>query len=487
MRRSNPVSADALSLEAAAPAAGGSSTVPTSVRHFALTRVAAAAAPAPTTVQGSADANAMGSSYVALAQRRYHTRVGPTPPDPSHRRPARRAPPSKRARTSGPGESPTSRPRAPPSRPYQGIDGALDLSPASIIRRPYFHCSPIPGNADCSERDLHGEVYYNLLAFAEDPELRDSILLVQRYHLEPFMTQCRYFYPRVVIEFYHTMTSRREANPTALHFSIDDRLGILRASDITAALHLLVVLANAADYRQWPHLSTREMVRLLSMDATAGTVLFRRQLPQRMLLIDHILRSNLFPLQHIVQRRGAILEALYRISKGFWFSPAELVMMALFHFEDRVHRRSLPRAESTPFLFLRLLCQVLEHFGFPIEPRLERFRGCEATLTVDRWQAMPRAFHLPPPGPVEDQPIADTPLEDLPLVAEHTEEPPTPASSVPASVPPTPSTTALVPLASVPSIPSEPSAPMPTSHSDIAGPSTSAPPQQYITISTGTF
>ena len=87
------------------------------------------------------------------------------------------------------------------------------------------------------------------------------------------MTLRRYFYPRVVIEFYHTMTSRREANPTALHFSIDGRPGILRASDITVVLHLPVVLANAANYRQWPHPSTREMVRLLSMDAIGGTIL----------------------------------------------------------------------------------------------------------------------------------------------------------------------------------------------------------------------
>ena len=172
-----------------------------------------------------------------------------------------------------------------------------------MIMRLYFHCSPIPGNTDYSARDLHGEVYYDLSAFAEDPELRESMLLVQIYHLESFMTPRRYFNPWVVIEFYHTMTSRREANQTALHFSIDGRLGILRASDITAALHLPVVLANTTVYRQWPYPSTREMVRLLSMDTIAGTILFRRQLPQRILLIDHILRSNLFSLQHIVQRR----------------------------------------------------------------------------------------------------------------------------------------------------------------------------------------
>ena len=147
------------------------------------------------------------------------------------------------------GESSTSKPQAPPSPPYQDIVGAPDLSPTSIIRRSYFHYSPILGNADCSARDLHEEVYYDLPAFAEDPELRDSMLLMQRYHLGPFMTLRRFFYPRVVIEFYHTMTSRREANLTALHFSIDGRPGIIRASDITGALHLPVVLANATGYR----------------------------------------------------------------------------------------------------------------------------------------------------------------------------------------------------------------------------------------------
>ena len=152
------------------------------------------------------------------------------------------------------------------------------------------------------------------------------------------------------------MTSRREPNLTAIHFSIDGRPRILRPSDNAAAFHLPVVLANSADYRQWPHSSTREMVRLLARDTTAGTILFKRQLPQHMLLIDHVLRSNLFPLLHIVLRRGAILEALNRISEGYWFSPTELITITLFHFEDKVHHKHLSRVESTPLLFPRLLC-----------------------------------------------------------------------------------------------------------------------------------
>ena len=186
------------------------------------------------------------------APRRFHTQVGPIPPSPPHPRPSRRAPPSKRARTSGPGESSSSRPQEPQSPPHQGLARAppLDLSPASIIRQPLFYYNPIPRNADCSGRDLHDEVHYDLLALAEDPELRDSMLLVQRYSLKPFMTLRQFYYPRVVIEFYHTMTSKREPNPTAIHFSIDGCPGILWASDIAAVFHLPMVLANSNDYRQ---------------------------------------------------------------------------------------------------------------------------------------------------------------------------------------------------------------------------------------------
>ena len=152
----------------------------------------------------------------------------------------------------------------------------------------------------------------------------------------------------------------------------------------------------------------------------------------------------MFPLHHIEQRRGAILEVLYRIFEGYWFSPAELIMTSLFHFEDRIHRRSLPRAESLPLLFPSLLCQVLEHIRFPTEPRIERRRYCEATLTIDRWWARPRAFHLPPLGSDEDEPDDDSPCRDLSPIVEHTKEPLAPFSPISPSVSSAPPATPLV-------------------------------------------
>ena len=87
------------------------------------------------------------------------------------------------------------------------------------------------------------------------------------------MTPRQFFYPRVVLEFYHTMTSRGVSDKMQFWFSIDGCPEILRVSNITVALGLPVVLANSTDYRQWPQPSPREMVHSLSRDTPVGSIL----------------------------------------------------------------------------------------------------------------------------------------------------------------------------------------------------------------------
>ena len=198
------------------------------------------------------------------------------------------------------------------------------------------------------------------------------------------MTPRQFFYSQVVLEFYHTMTSRGVPSPGKLRFNIDGRPGVLRAADITAALGLLVALANSAGYREWPQPSHREWFVVSLEILQLGLFSSFKQLPPQMLFVDHVLRTSLFPLQHYVQRRGAILEALYRISEGFWFSPSELVMTSLLHFEEKVNHKGLARAKSLPLLMPRLLSQVSEHLGFPEEPRIERRISCTQVLSTER-------------------------------------------------------------------------------------------------------
>ncbi|RVW81770.1 hypothetical protein CK203_049507 [Vitis vinifera] len=93
-------------------------------------------------------------------------------------------------------------------------------------------------------------------------------------------------------------------NPNVIHFTIDGHHGILGARHIAEALHIPYEL----------------------------------ELPPGMLLVDVVLRSNIFPLQHMV----------------------------------KVHKKKLQRVDVIPLLFPRLLCQILEHLGYPSEPQLER-------------------------------------------------------------------------------------------------------------------
>ena len=157
--------------------------------------------------------------------RRYQTRVGPRAPSSVPQRRRRRAPPFKRAQTSGPGESSRSQPE--PSPPPTDEGSSPQLSPASRIRFPMFTSDPIPGNVDLRARDFHGEPYYDIPALTTDQRFRDSMRLIRQYSLLPFMTPRRFYYPRVVLEFYHTMRSRGVPSPLELQFNIDGRPGVL--------------------------------------------------------------------------------------------------------------------------------------------------------------------------------------------------------------------------------------------------------------------
>ena len=132
--------------------------------------------------------------------------MGPRTPSPVPQRRSRRARPSKRARTSGPGESSSSRLEPTPS-PAAEETSSPQLSPASRIRRLLFVGHPISGNVGLHSRDFHGESYYDVPVLTADPRFRDSMRMIKHYSLLPFMTLRQLYYPRVVLQFYHSMTS----------------------------------------------------------------------------------------------------------------------------------------------------------------------------------------------------------------------------------------------------------------------------------------
>ena len=116
-------------------------------------------------------------------------------------------------------------------------------------------------------------------------------------------------------------------------------------------------------------------------------------------------------------------------------------MTALLHFEEKVHRKDLAQVEAFPLLMLRLMSQVLEHLGFPEEPRIEQRVSCPHVLSIERSLYMPQSIILQ-----QEEEAADDVAEDPPRPEQPVPEVEVERTLVPDSSPPVPPPTAPAPL-----------------------------------------
>ena len=165
---------------------------------------------------------------------------------------------------------------------------------------------PIEGNLDCRARPFHSELCFDTATFQLRPEPADSFHLLLRYHMEQLLAPRDFFYPRVAMDFYQSMTTKQVRDPTLIHFTIDGRHGILGAHHIVEALHIPYEPTHFEDFRVWTSPTELEMVHTLSRGASTRPHLLKGELPPSMFLIDAFLRHNIYPLQHWTQRRGVL-------------------------------------------------------------------------------------------------------------------------------------------------------------------------------------
>ena len=114
------------------------------------------------------------------------------------------------------------------------------------------------------------------------------------------MTPPQFFYPRVALDFYQFMTTRGVSVSASILFTIDGRQGILGARQIAKAFHIPYAPADPTAFRRWAPLSEWDMFCILFRGTSSARIIMRKELPLGMLLVDVVLRVNLFPLQHRV-------------------------------------------------------------------------------------------------------------------------------------------------------------------------------------------
>ncbi|RVX00773.1 hypothetical protein CK203_026562 [Vitis vinifera] len=162
-----------------------------------------------------------------------------SPPIRRYQTRASNQPPKKKAKVSEPAlidlsepEEPSSEPQPPqpPQPPPTDSQIPSGMTPEMIIKRPNAHSA--------AHRGLQ-------------PQLRDSFHLLRRYRMEQLLTPRDFFYPRVAMDFYQSMTTHHVRDPTVIHFTIDGRHGILGARHIAEALRIPYEPARPEDYRVW--------------------------------------------------------------------------------------------------------------------------------------------------------------------------------------------------------------------------------------------
>ena len=90
------------------------------------------------------------------------------------------------------------------------------------------------------------------------------------------------------------MTTRGVPSPTTIHFTIDGRHGVLEAKHILKALQIPFEPDDPFAFRHLSPVSKSDMVHILSRRISIDSILLGKELPPGLLLVNVVLRSNLF-------------------------------------------------------------------------------------------------------------------------------------------------------------------------------------------------
>ncbi|XP_059590473.1 uncharacterized protein LOC132253097, partial [Vitis vinifera] len=244
------------------------------------------------------------------------------------------------------------------------------------------------------------------------------LLYDSRLHIFPRKLKSRWIGPFII---HQSMTTHTVRDPTVIHFTIDGHHGILGARHIAEALRIPYESARPKDFQVWTHPAQSDIVHILSREASSRQYLLRKELPPK-----------------------------------------------------KVHRKKLLKVDAIPLLFPRLLCQILEHLGYPSDPLLERRRICREIFTLEKWTSM-TAYGAEPGALVGPEhleiPHAEQPEEPQPVEIPVDITPPAPTVAslepipevAPSAPPATPRTPPVIPVTSEPSPSSEPRIAIPIS------------------------
>jgi hypothetical protein len=219
----------------------------------------------------------------------------------------------------------------------------------------------IPGPSFLNENwqrfKLDTETKFDIVGkFREYEDVKWARKQFKNRHLMPLLQPVHHFYhPRSVRIFYQNLTFDAD-QPEILSSEVDGKELQITIEDIAEALGCPHENFSSSRFTEAPEFDLHMIVH----DMCDGVYENRKRnctskakLPSRLWLVDAVLKRNVCPLGHKIQRSGAFLAALYAFHRKHWFSAPQLIWSQMRKcWELFVDKRISNENSALPFPYL---------------------------------------------------------------------------------------------------------------------------------------
>ena len=110
------------------------------------------------------------------------------------------------------------------------------------------------------------------------------------------MTPPLFYYRRIALKFFHTMSIGDNPVPKSITFMIDGRIGVLDEQSIAQASGIPLKMPEGDGFEEWEYVGARTTIEAFA-EAKRG-LLYRRELSPVLDLVDHVIKFNVFQFGH---------------------------------------------------------------------------------------------------------------------------------------------------------------------------------------------
>ena len=230
-------------------------------------------------------------------------------------------------------------------------------------------------NAKFAVKGIVAELTVDLEGFKKeerDEPIMMAMEVVSKFGLGEMLTTLpAYYYPRVVKLFYQQLRVwENEAGEKVFSVNIDGQSYDFTCQDFVNYTKAPLMRPDECQLAV-PKLRTAKDVVKFWL-GKVGSCVPKGQLPIYMQLVDVFFSGNVYPIGTHYEKRGVMLEELYKLHVGEWVDLNNLEMDYFEKFFENIIEKRLVRNSQPDLKFPRLTTQLLESKGYLVPGEEEK-------------------------------------------------------------------------------------------------------------------